>query len=335
VTRTPTNTPTETATPSPTPCSICNSYIVSVTTTCNADGTLHWTAIVRNNGPCTVVASWTATLQLQRNSGTYRAVLTQSGTDSFPPGDSTVGGDFCYVWPAGTTGLRTQFGISGSSGTCASSYTSAPIWPCPVQPSCTVGFNDVPVSSPYYSAVTYLASAGIISGTPDGRFQPDQATSRAQAVAVLVRAFHLPLVSASAPRFRDVAPGDAGYAEIETAAAAGWLSGYEVGTFRPADPITREALAALVVKAARWPVSTPPAGHFKDVPPGNQFYASIETGTAHGIFDEAPDGMFRPEAKATRGELAQISYRASVPEEPGDPTTQPAAPTKPTDPSRP
>ena len=148
MTRTPTSTATDTPTPSPTPCSICNSAITGVTTTCNADGTIQWTATVRNNGPCTVVATWTATLQLQRNSGTYKAILTQSGTGSFPPGDSTVSGDFCTITPANTTGLRTQFGISGSSGTCASSYTSAPIWPCAVQPTCTIGFSDLPQTIP-------------------------------------------------------------------------------------------------------------------------------------------------------------------------------------------
>jgi hypothetical protein len=299
-----------------------------VITTCNADGIIHWTATVQNNGPCTVVANWTATLQLQRAGGAYKAVLTQSGTSSFLPGESTVSGDFCYISPANTTGLRTQFGISGSTGTCASSYTSSPIWSCPVQPACTLGFSDVPATDPAYTAITYLASAHVLSGYPDGRFGPEQATTRAQAVAVLVRAFRIPLVNA-APHFRDLTPGDAGYAEIETAAAAGWISGYADGTFRPADPITREALAALVVKAARWTPEHPTMAHFRDVPTGSPFYAAIETAYAHGLFADTPGDTFRPDTKATRADLARFAYNASVPAEPGDSANPPKSGTPP------
>ena len=82
-----------------------------------------------------------------------------------------------------------------------------------------------------------------------------------------------------------------------------------------------------MVKAARWTLEQPTVGHFRDVPTGSQFYAAIETGYAHGIFGDKPGETFRPDAPATRGELAEFVYGASVTAEPG----APAKPTRPGD----
>ena len=48
-------------------------------------------------------------------------------------------------------------------------------------------FPDVPRSSGCYDAVSWAASAGLVSGMPDGRFAPDAGVTRAQLVAMLYR----------------------------------------------------------------------------------------------------------------------------------------------------
>jgi len=51
------------------------------------------------------------------------------------------------------------------------------------------------------------------------------------------------------PHFSDVPQDSVYYAEVETAYRKGLVNGYEDGTFRPEQPITRGALVKMVVQA--------------------------------------------------------------------------------------
>ena len=53
--------------------------------------------------------------------------------------------------------------------------------------SAGAAFSDVPRSSGCYDAVSWAASAGLVSGMPDGRFAPDAGVTRAQLAAMLYR----------------------------------------------------------------------------------------------------------------------------------------------------
>ena len=47
-------------------------------------------------------------------------------------------------------------------------------------------FKDVPASHPAYAAVEYLKSANIVSGYPDGTFQPNRPVNRAEALKLIL-----------------------------------------------------------------------------------------------------------------------------------------------------
>ena len=90
-------------------------------------------------------------------------------------------------------------------------------------------------------------------------------------------------------------PASPFFAVIETAAAAGIVSGYTCGGpgepcdaqhrpyFRPNANVTRGQLSKIVVGAAGWTLLNPPAATFADVPPGSAFYDFVETAACHGI----------------------------------------------------
>jgi hypothetical protein len=131
--RTPTSPPVpRTPTRTPIACSVCNVYIADVNIACNPDGSVHWDALVRNNAACTVVSPWRSDLQQQRNySDHWTTVATQTGTASFPPGDTHVTGDFApYVFPANTTFIRTRFRLTSSERACNPDPYSPMIEPC-------------------------------------------------------------------------------------------------------------------------------------------------------------------------------------------------------------
>ncbi|KZE75924.1 hypothetical protein AV654_26080, partial [Paenibacillus elgii] len=96
--------------------------------------------------------------------------------------------------------------------------------------------------------VELLANKLVVEGVSDNRFEGDRPITRSEFAALLVRALGLSPVTAQGG-FNDVAPG-AWYAEdVAAAAAAGLISGYEDGSFRPDRQIKREEQAAMLIRA--------------------------------------------------------------------------------------
>ncbi|WP_159881444.1 YDG domain-containing protein [Paenibacillus puerhi] len=98
--------------------------------------------------------------------------------------------------------------------------------------------------------VNDMASRMIVNGYDDKRFKPDDAITRAEFAAILVKAMAL-RPSGSQPDFDDVKAG-AWYVEAVSAAHEyGIISGYDDGSFKPERTITREEAMAMIAKAMR------------------------------------------------------------------------------------
>jgi hypothetical protein len=189
---------------------------------------------------------------------------------------------------------------------------------------CALRFSDVQPTDYFYTPVLYLACRGVISGYAGGTFRPYAGTTRAQQVKIVVLGFAQPLrtPTGGAYTFADVPPDQPFFPYVETAAALGVVGGYPCGGsgepcdeqgrryFRPNGAVTRGQLAKITVLTAGWPLQTPPAPTFSDVPAGSAFYPYVETALCHGILSGYADGTFRPGAGATRGQIAKIVYLA-------------------------
>jgi beta-xylosidase len=97
-------------------------------------------------------------------------------------------------------------------------------------------------------AVSDLGSRMVISGTGNGAFSPDQAITRAEFAAIVVRGLGLKPASGTAS-FSDVQAGDWYNRAVAAAQSYGLISGFEDGTFRPQDNITREQAMVILAKA--------------------------------------------------------------------------------------
>jgi hypothetical protein len=173
-----------------------------------------------------------------------------------------------------------------------------------------VPFSDVHPTDFFFEAVHYMWCHGIISGYDDGTFRPYNNTTRGQLCKIVVLAEGWQLDCPATGHFSDVPPGSAFYCYIETAYAAGIISGYADGTFRPGNNVTRGQLCKIVVLARNWQILCPADRHFSDVPPDSTFYCFIETAFDHGIISGYADGTFRPGNSATRGQISKIVYLA-------------------------
>ena len=94
-------------------------------------------------------------------------------------------------------------------------------------------FTDIPAGYWAYDAIDNLYTKGLASGYPDNTFRPDEAITRAEFVAMLVKALNLSVVNPDMPAFTDVAAGDWYYGPVETAVKDNLVKGYANNEFLP------------------------------------------------------------------------------------------------------
>lgn len=105
-------------------------------------------------------------------------------------------------------------------------------------------FPDVNADAWYANYVNYMAGIGAITGYEDGSFRPEQNISRQEFTAMISRLGTV--LDAGDMNFSDVANDSWAIDFIYTAYKNGWVSGYEDGTFRPANNITRAEAVKIV-----------------------------------------------------------------------------------------
>ena len=104
-------------------------------------------------------------------------------------------------------------------------------------------YNDMKDGAWYTCAVSTLSKMGIIKGYEDGSFKPDASISRAEFAAIAAR--FDPDGDKTPASFADVTSHWA-KDEISIAANHGWIKGYEDGSFKPDQKITRAETMTLV-----------------------------------------------------------------------------------------
>lgn len=110
-------------------------------------------------------------------------------------------------------------------------------------------FEDV-AFNPDIAAIEALAARGILTGKPDGRFDPDAGMTRAEFSAVVTRALGLESGEAGASPFTDVEEEDWFYAPVLSAYDHGIVTGVGVGKFNPGGTISRQEAAVMTARAA-------------------------------------------------------------------------------------
>ena len=144
------------------------------------------------------------------------------------------------------------------------------------------GYNDMKEGAWYTCAVSTLSKMGIIKGYEDGSFKPDASISRAEFAAIAAR--FDPDGDKTPATFSDVSSHWA-KDEISIAANHGWIKGYEDGSFKPDQKITRAETMTLVNRVLKRLPETKDDLH-KDMKtwPDNQnesawFYLAVQEAT--------------------------------------------------------
>ena len=156
------------------------------------------------------------------------------------------------------------------------------------------GFDDVASSDWFADAVKYVSDKGLMNGTDDNQFSPNDTTTRGMLMTVLAR-----------------------YAGEDTTGGATWYEkgmnwakakGVSDGTNPNAD-ITREQLVTMMYRYAGSPKADGKLDSFSDAASVSTYAAdAMQWAVANGIVNGS-NGKLNPQDNATRAEVAAILMR--------------------------
>ena len=176
------------------------------------------------------------------------------------------------------------------------------------------GFDDVKPGDWFYNEVTDLTGKGYINGVSDKLFAPDRNLSRGMLVTILFRVDGEKAVT-STGAFRDVAKDSWCGKAVDWAAANGIVYGYHDGSFGPNDLVTRQQMAAILWRYAKYKGLDVTANGtvMPDFPDRGEIAGwageALSWAYSRGIMTGRKDGTLDPNGNATRAEAAVMLYR--------------------------
>jgi hypothetical protein len=129
--------------------------------------------------------------------------------------------------------------------------------PDPVPPAT---FSDVASTHWAYKHIEYAVAKNVVKGYDDGTYKPDLAVDRGQMAVFVARAMVAPGGDAAIPAgpatatFPDVPTDYWAYKHVEYCVGQGVVKGYDDGTYRPTEAVTRDQMAVYVARAFKLPL---------------------------------------------------------------------------------
>ena len=178
--------------------------------------------------------------------------------------------------------------------------------------STQIHFKDVQKGFWAEEAIMALAKKGVINGKTETTYAPNDSITRAETIAMLVRFFNFKATSKTV-KFNDIKGAEWYADEVKIAASNGIVSGYNDGTFKGNNLISRQELSQMIYNAIKVSgkklQATKPQSNFtdkKDIATyaNEAVYALNKSEIINGY----PDGTIKPKNNATRAEVAKMIY---------------------------
>jgi hypothetical protein len=173
-----------------------------------------------------------------------------------------------------------------------------------------------------YYQIMACVEARIVSGYPDGSYQPGAAVTRDQMAVYMSRALaggdeSVPEFT-DTPTFPDVPEGFWALDHVEYAVSQNVVGGYQDGSYHPERQVTRDQMAVYVARALVAPegeagladyVPADPRD-FPDVASDFWAYKHVEYCVENGVVAGYLDGLYHPDYVVTRDQMAVYVARA-------------------------
>lgn len=177
-------------------------------------------------------------------------------------------------------------------------------------------FRDVSKRDWYYDDVVYVYRKGYMDGMSSTRFGGELNTTRGQIVTILWRLTGEPRATKRNP-FTDVSSKQYYYDAISWAYDAGVVDGFDARTFKPDQNVTREQLAAILYRYAKYMnLSTSGSAYlakYRDADKiANWAYDAMAWANYRGLINGTSATRIDPKGYATRAQIAAILHRFAV-----------------------
>jgi len=188
----------------------------------------------------------------------------------------------------------------------------------------TIIFADLPDNHWAFDSIQACIAAGILTGYPDGYYQPTIPVSRDQMAVFISRALAggedelAAYQPPTEPSFSDVSATYWAHKHIEYAFAQNVVGGYADGQYHPTWTVTRGQMTVFIARAIATPTGEagladyepPETATFEDVPTTYWCYKHVEYCAEHEIVSGYSDGSYQPIWPVTRDQMAVFIQRA-------------------------
>lgn len=163
--------------------------------------------------------------------------------------------------------------------------------------------------------ITILWALGVVNGTGDGRYQPDNMVTRAEFMKMLTAGFGVDTLGPDDAGFTDVDDSSWYAGPVNWAAANGVVNGYGDGRFGPDEPASRQDIAVITqrfcavlgIKLTAADLNSEGSVTFKDDASISGYaYEAVYTLQQNQIVQGTETGEFKPQSNTTRAEMAKI-----------------------------
>ncbi len=151
----------------------------------------------------------------------------------------------------------------------------------------------------YQEAIGFLNYLGIFTGDENGDMRPEDAVSRAEIAAIILREMNITNMSKYNDSFSDVSSAHWAADIIQTAYENGIINGFDDGSFRPDDDVTYEQAIKMIMCAVNYGAYAEAHGGY---PTGY-----IQLADERGVMDKATGVIGEP---ATRRTVAKLVYNS-------------------------
>ncbi|MFH1533927.1 MAG: S-layer homology domain-containing protein [Nitrospirota bacterium] len=171
-------------------------------------------------------------------------------------------------------------------------------------------FSDLFKNNKNYEAIIFLEGSNILVGYSDGTFRPNNEVNRAEFLKITLEGSKIPLDKndISLP-FPDTQNDEWYRPYIQKAYDSGWIVGFNDGTFKPDQTITKAEALKILGEVQQWQLNeNPQSSPFQDIDLNEWYAAYVVYANDHDYLEENGE-LFEPQNLMTRANISEVLYR--------------------------
>lgn len=170
-------------------------------------------------------------------------------------------------------------------------------------------FNDVNSNNPDATAINFLQTQNIVSGSEDGLFHPELSLTRCELTKIALKVANITPVPSSRASFSDVPTSSWCHEYAYTARSHGILNGYPDGTFHPNQAVTEIEALKIIINSLEVTLPSVTEDMYLDVRSTDWWAPYIKFVRDNHLSDMPASGNYGINQTFVRKKMARVVYR--------------------------